>query len=149
MIFSVWTERIRQKIVQYSRIAQLPFLHKIIRVGITFSLICFAWIFFRARNVSEAWYVVTHLFQGLGSLFSLSGFQNNLRGLGFGRYDFMIAFSAIVFMEIVHLIQRHGGIRHMLSTRPSWIRWIAYYAIVVGIILFGVFNKSQFIYFQF
>ena len=149
LILSVWTEGFRKKIVQYSRIIKLPFLHKIIRIGTTFSLICFAWIFFRARNVGEAWYIITHLFSGLGSLLSLQGIENNLRGLGFDRYDYVIAFLAIAFMEVVHLIQRHGGIRHMLSTRPAWMRWVAYYAIILGIILFGVFNKSQFIYFQF
>src|SRR5205807_8719064 len=31
----------------------------------TFALVCFAWIFFRAESVSDAFYVVNHLFQGL------------------------------------------------------------------------------------
>src|SRR5438552_8407924 len=34
-----------------------------IRWAITFALVCFAWIFFRANSVSDALYVLTHLFQ--------------------------------------------------------------------------------------
>ena len=33
------------------------------RIG-TFMLVCFAWIFFRANSLSEAWLVITKIFSG-------------------------------------------------------------------------------------
>ena len=52
-------------------------------------------------------------------------------------------------MELIHFIQRHRSIRHMLMEQPAWLRWSVYYALGFGILLFGVFQKRQFIYFQF
>jgi hypothetical protein len=40
-------------------------------------------------------------------------------------------------------------VRHMLSEKPPLVRWIIYYGIVFFIFAFGVFDRSQFIYFQF
>jgi len=52
-------------------------------------------------------------------------------------------------MESVHLLQRHRRIRHMLAEKPLWLRWSVYYALIFGILFFGVFERQQFIYFQF
>jgi hypothetical protein len=52
-------------------------------------------------------------------------------------------------MEFLHAIQRHRSIRHMLAEKPIWLRWTVYYALVLGILFFGVFEHRSFIYFQF
>lgn len=149
MIFSSWTSGIRRKFVEYIGLNKLPRTYKLIRVLITFSLICLAWVFFRAKNINEALYIVTHIFSGLGSMLSFRGLRSNLLGLGFDKFDYLIALISIGFMETVHLLQRHKGVRQMLSERPFWLRWAVYYIIVLSIIFFGVFERSQFIYFQF
>jgi len=148
-MFSIWTNKIRKNITNFIGINKFPRFYKYTQVLTTFSLVCFAWIFFRARNVNEAFYVVIHIFDGFGSMLNIKGIGSNFTGLGFGRYDYLVAFASIGFMQLVHLIQRHGRIRHMLSERPTWMRWTFYYLLVMWIVLFGVFNKSQFIYFQF
>ena len=42
-------------------------LLKIAQVFITFNLVSFSWIFFRAKNLADASYIVTHLLRGIGS----------------------------------------------------------------------------------
>jgi hypothetical protein len=37
----------------------------------------------------------------------------------------------------------------LLSQQPVALRWSAYTAFIVGVVLFGVHRQSQFIYFQF
>ena len=69
--------------------------------------------------------------------------------LGRPRSEFLIALVAIGFMEFIHLIQRHVGIRHMLSGKPIYLRWSVYYAMILFILAFGEFGLKQFIYFQF
>ncbi len=54
-------------------------------------------------------------------------------------------------MEGVHLLQRHGSIRHMLTAKPAWFRWSLYYSMIVLILLFAKVGPEaqRFIYFQF
>jgi hypothetical protein len=37
----------------------------------------------------------------------------------------------------------------MLADRPLALRWAVYYSLLLGIIFWGVFEHTQFIYFQF
>lgn len=140
LIFAIWTHKIRTKWTSYIGLSRYPEVLKYTQVFITFCLICFAWIFFRANTLSDAWYIITHLFSGFGSL-SKASYQGK---------GFLLSFFVISFMEFVHLVQRHSGIRHMLSEKSWWIRWLIYFLIVLGIIYLGKFGQEQpFIYFQF
>ena len=150
LIFSIWTRDIRNRFVMSIGITKYPKILKAFQVGITFSLICFAWIFFRAKNLGEAWYIITHLFGGMDNVSKYySQFYELTNVSGFGKPGFAICILSILFLEVVHLIQRHNKIRHILSEKPIWFRWSMYYAIVLGILVFGVFGTNNFIYFQF
>jgi hypothetical protein len=56
----------------------------------------------------------------------------------------------LVVVEAVHLHQeRYGSVREHVRRLPAFARWSLYHALVAIVMLFGVFNDSQFIYFQF
>jgi len=148
LICSLWTKNFRQSFCHTVGLDRFPTFHKYLRIGITFSLVCIAWIFFRANTISDAWYVLTHLFQGLHRGFKPIG-MHKIMGKGFGIDELIIALVAIMAMEFIHGIQRHRGVRHMLSERPDWIRWLVYFGLIISIALFGIFGTQQFIYFQF
>lgn len=148
LICSLWTRNFRQAFCRAVLLDQHPFFHKCLRVGMTFTLVCFAWIFFRANNISDAGYILTHMFQGLHRGLKLTGGWQLLQ-MGLDRYELTVAAVAIGFMESIHLVQRHRSIRHMFAEKPIWFRWAVYYALVFGMVFFGVFEKRQFIYFQF
>ncbi len=74
---------------------------------------------------------------------------DTLKNTGLRNYQLMIPVAAIALMEFVHLTQRRGSVRQMVSERPAVVRWPLYYALVFGIIVFGMFDNSRFIYFQF
>jgi D-alanyl-lipoteichoic acid acyltransferase DltB (MBOAT superfamily) len=149
LLVALWTRGSRDKIIRYFNLQQFPTLRKAVAVFVTFNLVSFAWIFFRAQSVQEAFYIVTHLFTwsstvtGKTALVPVSLFILD-------RTELLIAFAAVAFMEFVHLIQRHRKMRHFLSKKPFWMRWTVYYVLIMTILLFGKFaTKSQFIYFQF
>lgn len=124
------------------------------QTGLTFGLVTFAWIFFRARDANQAWYITTHLLSGIPSQLplvrsNLGNARDQLVYLGQGKWVFGIAILSILAMEGVHVLQRHGRMRHMLAEKPAWVRWPLYYGLVMSIFLFGVFNRTAFIYFQF
>jgi D-alanyl-lipoteichoic acid acyltransferase DltB (MBOAT superfamily) len=110
----------------------------------TFHLVVFAWIFFRANSLSDALYVVTHLFDGL---------TLNMAGYGImpgGVYEMSIALLALLILEAVHVMQaRTEGFGAFLRRQPSWVTWPAYLSVCTVIIAFGKFGLQEFIYFQF
>ncbi|MFA5097214.1 MAG: MBOAT family O-acyltransferase [Candidatus Margulisiibacteriota bacterium] len=149
LIFSLWTEKIREKAVKLSNIRRFPRIYKYIQVLVTFSLTCFAWVFFRARSMHDVRHILTHAFSGLSQVFDIRYIVSSVSGLGLSSYEFAVALASIALLLFVHSIQRHGSIRHMLAGKPAWIRWTLYYSLLYGILFFGVFEKAQFIYFQF
>ena len=160
LVFGIWTQPWRKKAAAVIGLDRYPRLHQYVKMIVTFSLVCFAWIFFRANTIGDALYIVCHLFTGvwgflsdvLPRLTTLRAGEGKLGPILLGQppRELVIAVASILFMEAVHLIQRHNGIRHMLRERPVWVRWTLYYAWVIGILSFGAFNsQSQFIYFQF
>jgi alginate O-acetyltransferase complex protein AlgI len=115
-----------------------------IKIFATFNLVCFAWIFFRANSISDAAYILQHLFVNLGtgaSLFDL---------MSVGWYDWLIALLAILLMEAVHWGQRkNGSLRETIRRQPAWLRWSLYYGLVMVIFMFGKFGAGEFIYARF
>ena len=115
-----------------------------IRIFTTFNLVCFAWIFFRAESIADAFYISQHLFVNLdvnASLFEL---------MPVGGYDWLIALLGILLMETIHWQQRKNGrMREVFRRQPTWLRWSAYYALVLVIFMFGKFGSGEFNYARF
>ncbi len=147
LISSQWTEGIRAQAVKITGLDRFPLLHRYVKVAVTFSLITFAWVFFRAKNMHDALYVVTHMFTGIAGGIS---FSSLIFSLGLHKYDLAIASAAICVLIFVHTLQREGSVRSRLNAHPVWVRWPVWYALIMVNILFGYYrNVSSFIYFQF
>lgn len=122
-------------------------------VLLTFGMTCFAWIFFRANTVGDAFYIVRHLFEGFSQLpqnLTNAPFVKTKILLGKDKYEFMLAWAGIAFLLFTHYLQRKESGRAILNRQNTLVRWTFYLAIVFAILFFGAFNESQqFIYFQF
>lgn len=140
LVISKLLINIRSKFKIVFRLNKLRKTTRIIQAIFVFILVTFAWIFFRANSLSDAVYILRNIF----SDFSFSG-----SSLGMSAYSLYIVLGAIIFMEIIHFIQEHVGMRQFLSTKPTLIRWGAYSFILLSILLFGSFDSQEFIYFQF
>ncbi len=165
LVFAIATEDARSRFSNAIGLHRLPRVHKLLKVLTTFSLICFAWIFFRANSIEDAFYIVTHFFNGVGDFVWHYGqylIAAHLKSgpkpdksirevLTMGRHisEFQIAMKLLVLLIVVQLIQRSGSIRERIIGKPAWLRWSAYYLLVMGIIMYGLEASEQFIYFQF
>lgn len=154
LILSIITQNIRTKFTNFTRITKFPKIYGFIQILITFHLVLFGWIFFRANSLKDAVYIINHLFTNFGSIFLYFNHLDVSRGivenfLGLGTPDELLLITLfIAFVGIVHLFQERVEIIQFLKTRPT-LRWTSYFVIVLMILLFGVFNKVPFIYFQF
>ena len=135
-----WTTRWRRKTQKFLKLEKSTLLLKLLQVFITFHLVTFAWIFFRANSMSDALYIVTNLF----SIELESGFA-----IGMDTFELIVVILAILVMEFVHLIQRTDNVRPLVTQQPGWVRWGLYYVLAASILMFGKFGITEFIYFQF
>jgi hypothetical protein len=106
---------------------------------ITFPFVALAWIFFRANNLQDAILICKNIFSAkTGDLF-----LGNPSTFFYG----VIWILFLVFVE--YITEYYPGRYKIFDNQIKAVRYAGYAAIVIVILLFGVFNGSQFIYFQF
>ena len=112
---------------------------------------CVSWIFFRANSVADAWFLLCRLFAGWGQLLqnALHHKHLNLNIYSMERSELLCCGLLIVALEVVQWLQRRFHLQLCISHAPWYVRWPVYYGAVAAILFFGVFEKRQFIYFQF
>jgi alginate O-acetyltransferase complex protein AlgI len=150
LVFALITKNIRSGISQFICLHKLPVLNNVLQVLITFGLVTFAWIFFRAKSISVAIYITKNLITGIHqNIFNL--FHHFPLGLhlGISKSDLLIGIGAIILMEIIHKMQNKYSLRDWIRTKPTLVRWSIYYVVILLIIFLGVYENRQFIYFQF
>jgi alginate O-acetyltransferase complex protein AlgI len=148
LVFSAFTQNIREKIHKALDLDRVPRLHNYLKVMVTFFLVSFAWIFFRANTMSDAIYVISNLFSGWGDVLTFD-VLNNMPSWRPLKFELAVSLISIGILLVIHLKERRGNIIDWFSEKPSWVRWPVYYSLILSILLFGNFGSKQFIYFQF
>jgi alginate O-acetyltransferase complex protein AlgI len=159
LIFAMLTERVRNHIRQFIGIGRVPLLDQILQKAIVFLLVTLAWIFFRAKTVSAACYMVRHIFSDipryLHDIFTNRSFlwlEPLILNRNFNTvwFDFVVLFFAITGMEWLHRLQNKGSMRLLLNKQNFVLRWASYVIILLVILIFGQYHSNnEFIYFQF
>lgn len=122
----------------------------IFRILITFSLICFSLIFFRANTVKDAFYIINNLFSDIQNVNNIQYLYNISTQLGLNIFEILMATACIIILFIIEIFEYKQRIYTTLNKLPFIIRFIFYYIITIIILSMGVFsNAGQFIYFQF
>ena len=142
----------RKKVTsRHSTITNHPF-RRFIQVFVTFHLVTFAWIVFRANSLSDAWYVVTHLLSTTST--HISTFSTQPSGIAAllnpvlmdqGLLRFVLLVVSVVLMSGGNYLRK----RIRVQAQPVWVRWSLYYTLVLAMIYLAVYNDVGFVYFQF
>ena len=131
-----------------------PKLRVAFQILTTFSLVCLTWVFFRAKDVTDAFTIlkgIAHVPLTLRPS-AVKGAVVELTAMtGIGAFAFVISLASIAGLEIVQYYQRkHGSLRELLGAKPAWVRWGAYaFALAVLLVFSQTSRASTFIYFQF
>jgi len=142
LLVGIWTAGARARLVRALRLDRLPRLHAWLDRLIVLNLVTFAWLFFRASSFSAARTLLRNAWQ-----FELSTSQILVDGVS--AYELGIAFAAMSLVYAVHRWQDRPDSAEFLATRSTAVRWGLKYVLFVSIVLFGEFNLTKFIYFQF
>ena len=138
LVFAIITYGLRKKITRLAGIDQLPKLNNFLQVLTTFFLACFAWIFFRANHVTDAFNIIKKMFKFDGPVF--------IENPSMIIYPIMGIFL-LLFVELKQ--EYYKGSFSFLSNNNWMVRNLSYAFLIILILLFGVFDGGQFIYFQF
>jgi alginate O-acetyltransferase complex protein AlgI len=144
-VCSLFTLKYRKRLAKKMNLARFPRLHAAWGIFITFHLVTFALIFFRAEKISDAWYIITHLFQGV----NLHGPWESYGILTIGFAEFLMSISFIGALLWLDRLSQTRPISVRIANQPIWLRWSLYYLAVLAIFFLAKNRTQEFIYFQF
>lgn len=126
------------------------FVFGFVRLIITFALVSFGWIFFRANTITDAFYITGNLFKDIGSWTSMQYLYNAAVGMGVNICELFIITVMILLLIVLELISGKEQVFDYFHRKPFLVSTAFTALMAVCIILTGVFyNAGEFIYFQF
>lgn len=118
------------------------------QIVLTFVLVCFAWVFFRANSLSDAFYGLSHMFEGIGS--PARYVEQAALQLGIDRFDIPVRLFPVALLAVFDAFNRRRDAFAALSRQAPVIRWAMYLVLIWFILFFpGAGGGAEFIYFQF
>ncbi len=119
---------------------------RIVSIFVTFHLVTFAWIFFRAKTLGDAVYIVTHLFKGI-SLRNVYDWAP-----GYQPSEVLLSVILVVCLIVAQLLDKRRPILDRISSQPLLMRACVYGLLLLVwwfFVITGDVASQQFIYFQF
>lgn len=122
------------------------FVWKATAWALTFSSVCFAWIFFRAKSVAQAGRIINQVISLKKPTRFLTAVKLNTLQLSFG-----VNSMVIIVLSIFYLLYIEKKFSSTLSDFNKKKNTDVAFLVVtsVAIIVYGLFVREQFIYFQF
>lgn len=142
---------LRKKLYNALGLNKIGRVHRIMQAAVTFVLVDFAWLFFRADSTGRA----LRMAKGMITEFRLSVlWDGSLYNFGIGRTEFIFLLLLIVMLAAVDMM--HYRRQYVLDRMKEW-HWAARTCLCAGmlmsVIIFGVYGVNYdvgtFIYFAF
>lgn len=142
---------LRMKIISLFNLNTENFSHKLFRMFTTFVLVDFAWIFFRAQTIKEAFDIIKSMFTVYNPWVLVDG---SLYNCGLERKNFTLMIICIGILLFADALKyRKIKVLDIIEKQDFWFRWMLYIFAILGILTFGIWGSNYdvagFIYFQF
>ena len=114
----------------------------VLRALLTFHLVAIAWVFFRAKSITDALTILKKIAIRLPDLPGL------IPNYPFTREHYL-GFGLILFLLAVEILDEKRPILQRLQASPIWLRWGTSYAVIFALLVLGRWGTKEFIYMQF
>lgn len=143
ILIGTWTLPLRTRAAAALGLNHFPRFHVAGQILVTNLLVTLSWVIFRAPTLYGARYFLARLFAP--DLFRIT----DLFRAGLPRFEMAFLLTAIPCVFAIEYLRRNPpqGLRNLWQKRS--FRWPVYAAAVYTVIFFGVFERTEFIYFQF
>ena len=141
---------VRDWCVNVFKVERNAFSHRVLKVLVTFLLVNFAWIFFRASSLGEALVIIKNSLVFTPWMLA----DGSLYKHGLDSADFFVAIVGLIIVVVTDLVNYNGFvIRERILKQGIWIRYIIVIAAIISILVFGIwgpgYDSAAFIYQQF
>ena len=140
IVLARFIKPVKDKFLKVTHLDRVPYLTKPLAILFTFSLISFSWIFFRAENFNDAFYVITNMFSP-----TAMDFGDKLSTLRI----WVAVGSAVILFGIELIMAYIPKVQQLFFKAPHLVRVALYGLMTAVIVIFGAYGNNQFIYFQF
>ena len=140
------TGKFRKHVFQSIKLTKKNLVGRLFFMMVTFVIVCFAWIFFRANSLKDAFAIIKKVFS-----FD-RGEETILTEIGMDTPNFYAALIFIALMIIFEIVHKRKNMALTLAKQNVVVRWGFYIIAALVMVTFGIYgsyNESQFIYFQF
>jgi D-alanyl-lipoteichoic acid acyltransferase DltB (MBOAT superfamily) len=156
MAISIYYKHV-QKYLRHITGSEISIFRTIWQIFFIFNIVSFSWIFFRSNNISEAFYVVSHLFVNIAQTISkLLEFDivSVLEFISFHgpRRELLLAFmgtTIIVAVGSFKKLKQFNSIDSFLNKTPYWVKWSLYYSLILLLVMCYYDSEGKYIYFTF
>lgn len=139
LIVSIIIKKPKDWLIRKSGLSNLKLLNRLLQTFVTFLLILISWVFFRANDLSEAVYIARHVLTFKGPLW-------------YNDSPEIILYPTIGIVLLILVewnIEFHHKRLTIFENRGWLVKNLAYALVIILILMIGVFDGGQFIYFQF
>jgi D-alanyl-lipoteichoic acid acyltransferase DltB (MBOAT superfamily) len=162
------TEPLRNTIYSKIGLPEESQIRKVLRIYVTFSLVCFAWIFFRANTIQDAFLIIMKLTElpmelaGYIREISQNGITGTVRAAfqlgpdvanpiigGFGIKAFAFSVILSILLLTSDILSYTSNFETRFRRKPLVVRWVGYCVLVLMIFMYWPVEAPQFLYFTF
>jgi len=149
MIAGEWSQPVRDRGLAALRIDRGTVGHRVFQTLITFGLVTFAWVFFRANTLSDALYIVPRMFVPTVWIFT----DGTMVQQGLSSTELTVALLSATAVWVLDWMSLRMDLLARLNREPVFVRWALYYSVILVVVVFGryggTYSAADFVYFKF
>jgi len=145
------TGNTRKRIADKLKVDRTAYGSRLARMAWTFLLVTVAWVFFKAKSLPDAFYILRSI-ATLKDAVEQSAWIITDGSLGLDKLDLIMAAVMLFAAVVVNAYKRKHDLAAAFARQPAWFRWAAYAALFFAITVFGYYGEvsaADFVYFQF
>ncbi|MFW5904733.1 MAG: MBOAT family O-acyltransferase, partial [bacterium] len=139
-VLSVMTRKLRDGAASLLRIPGK--VRHVWAIFVTFHLVLVTWVFFRADSLSAATSIYSRIWGSFGTLPGLLRTRVTTP-------EILYSVGLIVALMILEVFEEKAPLWKQLEEKPRVIRWAAYYAMILALVVLGSWGQQEFVYMQF
>ena len=151
-LYQIGDERlkpVRDRIVGVLRIDRSTLGHRVFQTVVTFGLITFAWVFFRANSLGDALYIAPRMF--VPTVWIFTDGSMGQQGLSYAELAVALLSAGAVFT--LDWMSLRMDLLARFNRQNLLVRWAVYYGLILVVVVFGryggTYNAADFVYFKF
>lgn len=142
---------VRDKINSILGLHREKLSHKMLNLIVTFILVDFSWIFFRAKTFHDALEILHWIFSVRNPWIFFDG---SLYQCGLDSKNFWLMIVSIMTLLFADIMKKKNiKVRTVIASQDYWCRYLVMISAICFILIFGIwgsgYDASGFIYFQF